>query len=111
MVSTGLRQLTCHSGLVSFSKSELPTPSPTSLGITLTKVLNKGFTDIVRFYYRITPIGSRIDFIPITSHTFSTRLPYGLAKVISGIESFHDVTGGVYKVRERIHRIVLICDY
>jgi len=24
---------------------------------------------------------------------------------------FRDVTGGVYKTRERIHRSVLICDY
>ena len=51
------------------------------------------------------------DFTPITLHTFSIRLPYGLAKMISGTNSFRGVTGGVYKVRERIHRIVLICDY
>lgn len=51
------------------------------------------------------------DFAPITPHTFGARLPYGLAKTTLGTESFHGVTGGVYKVRERIHRIVLICDY
>ena len=29
----------------------------------------------------------------------------------SGTASFHGVTGGVYKARERIHRGVLIRDY
>ena len=28
-----------------------------------------------------------------------------------GTDSFRGVTGGVYKVRERIHRVVLIRDY
>ena len=51
------------------------------------------------------------DLTPITLHTFSTRLSCELAKVISGTNSFRGLTGGVYKVRERIHRIVLICDY
>ena len=51
------------------------------------------------------------DFTPITLHTFITRLPYGSAKMISGIDDFRGVTGGVYKVRERIHRVVLIRDY
>ena len=37
------------------------------------------------------------DFIPITAHTLGAR---GAA---SGAEGFHDVTGGVYKARERIH--------
>ena len=46
------------------------------------------------------------DFTPITIHTFSTRLLYRLAKMISGTNSSHGVTGGVYKVRERIHRVV-----
>ena len=43
------------------------------------------------------------DFVPVTSPTFdgsllSVRIP------ASGVASFHDVTGGVYKARERIHR-------
>ncbi len=46
------------------------------------------------------------DFTPITIHTLITRLPYGLAKITSGTNSFRGVTGGVYKVRERIHRAV-----
>ena len=41
------------------------------------------------------------DFIPVTGHTF------GPAKTgTSGAASFHDVTGGVYKARERIQGIV-----
>ncbi len=51
------------------------------------------------------------DFTPITLHTFNPRPRYRLAKRFSGIDNFRGVTGGVYKVRERIHRIVLICDY
>ena len=51
------------------------------------------------------------DFTPITPHTLGIRLPYGLAKMTSGTNSFRGVTGGVYKVRERIHRVVLIRDY
>ena len=51
------------------------------------------------------------DFTPITPHTLGIRLLYRLAKMISGTNNFHGVTGGVYKVRERIHRVVLIRDY
>ena len=46
------------------------------------------------------------DFTPITPHTLDVRIPYGLAKTVSGTDSSHGVTGGVYKARERIHRIV-----
>ena len=51
------------------------------------------------------------DFSPITLHTLDTRLLFRLAKMALGTNSFHAVTGGVYKVRERIHRVVLIRDY
>jgi len=37
--------------------------------------------------------------------------PLRLAKVISGVDDSHGVTGGVYKVRERIHRAVMMRDY
>lgn len=46
------------------------------------------------------------DLAPITIHTLGARLPYGLAKATLGTNSFHGLTGGVYKVRERIHRVV-----
>ena len=45
------------------------------------------------------------DFVPVTSTTFdgvllAVRLP------ASGVTSSHDVTGGVYKARERIQRTI-----
>jgi hypothetical protein len=46
------------------------------------------------------------DFTPIASHTLDARLPYGLAKTFLGTKNSHGVTGGVYKARERIHRVV-----
>ena len=46
------------------------------------------------------------DFTPITPHTLNIRLSYELAKMALGTDSFRGVTGGVYKVRERIHRAV-----
>jgi hypothetical protein len=50
------------------------------------------------------------DFTPITSHTLGT-CPLAVSSVTSSTTSFHDVTGGVYKARERIHRGMLIRDY
>ncbi len=44
------------------------------------------------------------DFVPITRPTLGTE-------VTSGVAGFHDVTGGVYKARERIHRGVLTHGY
>ena len=44
------------------------------------------------------------DFIPVTVHTLGPCLP--LARIgtdTSGTSDSHDVTGGVYKARERIH--------
>ena len=50
------------------------------------------------------------DFTPIINHTVSTSLPK-VSIVLSGAANFRDVTGGVYKARERIHRGMLIRDY
>ncbi len=44
------------------------------------------------------------DFVPIASPTFDSSLPQGVRPPASGVTDFHDVTGGVYKARERIHR-------
>ena len=52
------------------------------------------------------------DFTPIMDHTVTPCPP--IARVSAGASStthFRDVTGGVYKTRERIHRGVLIRDY
>ena len=37
--------------------------------------------------------------------------PLAVGLPTSSTTHFRDVTGGVYKARERIHRSVLICDY
>ena len=50
------------------------------------------------------------DFTPIADHTFDSCLPK-VGTPASGTTDFRDVTGGVYKARERIHRVVLIRDY
>ena len=45
------------------------------------------------------------DFVPVTSPTFGGSF-LAVGSPTSGVASFHDVTGGVYKTRERIHRTV-----
>ena len=50
------------------------------------------------------------DFIPVMNHTVVTVLPK-VKLATSGATHSHDVTGGVYKARERIHRDILIHDY
>ena len=43
------------------------------------------------------------DFVPVTNPTLGVCLPK-VSSTTSGVASFHDVTGDVYKPRERIHR-------
>ena len=43
------------------------------------------------------------DFVPVTSPTFGGSV-LAVRSPTSGVTSFHDVTGGVYKARERIQR-------
>jgi hypothetical protein len=50
------------------------------------------------------------DFVPVMDHTVVTVLPK-VRLATSGAIHSHDVTGGVYKARERIHRDMLIRDY
>ena len=50
------------------------------------------------------------DFAPVTELTFG-GCPLAVGPPTSGPPSFHGVTGGVYKARERIHRGMLIRDY
>ena len=45
------------------------------------------------------------DFIPVTTHTFGHCL-LAVSSCTSGTSDSHDVTGGVYKARERIHGVV-----
>ena len=50
------------------------------------------------------------DFTPIMDHTVGACL-LAVGSTTSSTTHFRDVTGGVYKTRERIHRSMLICDY
>ena len=45
------------------------------------------------------------DFIPITDPTLGSSL-LAVGPLTLGVTDFRDVTGGVYKARERIHRSV-----
>ena len=45
------------------------------------------------------------DFIPVTTHTLGGCL-LAVGSPTSGTSNSHDVTGGVYKARERIHGAV-----
>ena len=50
------------------------------------------------------------DFTPIRDHTVGPDLPK-VQPGTSSAASFRDVTGGVYKARERIHGAVLMRHY
>ena len=50
------------------------------------------------------------DFVPIADSALGS-CPLAVGSPTSGVSNFHDVTGGVYKARERIHRSVLTCGY
>ena len=50
------------------------------------------------------------DFTPVTDHTIDGCLPK-VGPPASGTINSRGVTGGVYKARERIHRVTLIRDY
>ncbi len=50
------------------------------------------------------------DLAPVASFTLDACF-LAVSAALSGTPSFHGLTGGVYKARERIHRVVLIRDY
>ena len=50
------------------------------------------------------------DFVLIANSTFDGCL-LAVSAPASGVADFHDVTGGVYKAREHIHRRVLTGGY
>ena len=50
------------------------------------------------------------DFVPVTNPTFDGCL-LAVGPPASGVVGFHDVTGGVYKAREHIHRRMLTGGY
>ena len=50
------------------------------------------------------------DFTPVADPTVAGRL-LAVCSPSSGRTNSHGVTGGVYKARERIHRVMLLRDY
>ncbi len=50
------------------------------------------------------------DFTPVADPTV-VRCPPKVSARPSGRTNSHGVTGGVYKARERIHRVMLLRDY
>ena len=50
------------------------------------------------------------DFTPVAEPTV-VACPLAVGAAPSGQPNSHGVTGGVYKARERIHRVVLLRDY
>jgi hypothetical protein len=50
------------------------------------------------------------DLAPVTSFTLNSSL-LAVESLSLGTPGFHGLTGGVYKARERIHRVMLIRDY
>ena len=51
------------------------------------------------------------DLLVITHSTVDARLHILVGFTSSSILYFHQLTGGVYKARERIHRVMLLRDY
>jgi len=51
------------------------------------------------------------DFTPVTEPTVAGCLLREVGAPSSGRPNSHGVTGGVYKARERIHRVMLLRDY
>ena len=47
------------------------------------------------------------DFVPIAGPTLDACL-LAVSPAASGVTNFHDVTGGVYKARERIQRSIAV---
>ena len=50
------------------------------------------------------------DLTPVADHSLGACLPK-VGPATSGAINSHGVTGGVYKARERIHRVMLLRDY
>ena len=51
------------------------------------------------------------DLVPVIDFTLGAGFLRKVSIATSGTINFHDLTGGVYKTRERIHRSMLTCGY
>ena len=96
---------------------------PTRLGVRNGDAFNLGFPLRPRHRWRgrklprkeviqpHLPVGLPCyDLVPITDPTFDS-CPLAVGALASGIADFRDLTGGVYKPREHIHRCVLTSGY
>ena len=85
------------------------TPSSCELWASTLSVIRREPSDILHRKEVIQPqVPLRLpcyDFIPVTSLALGHCL-LAVGVCTSGETSFHDVTGGVYKARERIHGAV-----
>ena len=100
---------TAHSPMIPRA-SDLPASSPIDLGSWIRRT---GATYLPRKEVIQPHLPVRLpcyDFVPITNPTFDGYL-LAVGPPASGVIGFHDVTGGVYKAREHIHRSVLTCGY
>ena len=123
LVSSAARMVSADLRRVSASDSDPCGPAPASStwrGCSSDRAINP------RSHQRLDPTKSRdsdlprkeviqphlpvrlpcYDFVPIAGPTFDGSLPQGVRPPASGVTDFRDVTGGVYKARERIHRSV-----
>jgi hypothetical protein len=99
-------------------------PSPTQRALGKIEVINLGgcMTSIPHRAHRLPLPRKEViqphlpvrlpcyDFVPVTNPTFDGCL-LAVGPPASGVIGFHDVTGGVYKAREHIHRRMLTGGY
>ena len=85
-------------------------PHPPSSGLDDSRPADKAETCWQRWFLRKEVIQPHLpvrlpcyDFVPVTSPTLGVCL-LAVGSTTLGVADFHDVTGGVYKARERIHR-------
>ena len=89
-----------HPALVHYRREPLTAITP-PIGVFLVVLLRK---EVIQPHLPVRlPC---YDFVPIADPTFDGSLPQGVRPPASGVTDFHDVTGGVYKARVRIHRSV-----
>ena len=93
--------------------SALPRPAPLLARSTWDRALAEASAPLPRKEVIQPHLPVRLpcyDFVPIAGSALD-GCPLAVGPPASGVSDFHDVTGGVYKARERIHRSVLTCGY
>ena len=95
------QRLSCTQARRHYSAPDSSRLTPPPVGVSLVVLLRK---EVIQPHLPVRlPC---YDFVPIADPTFDGSLPHGVRPPASGVTDFHDVTGGVYKARERIHRSV-----